>query len=185
MAMIFRRPGGRRHAARKDVRNFSLLLAITRPKVTMMRHTIETVTRSARLGRMVRRATSDTSVSLLRDGAGLCARAARDDCCSSPRLSSSLAAGDFFGARCCGRRSVRLSLRITARNSGLGMATIMAAATRPRAVLYSGTVSRVIRCPRSRVAFMRRAGRDIVRIIDGWPTTRDILHAHQQITAIC
>ena len=32
---------------------------------------------------------------------------------------------------------------------------------------------------------VRRAGRDIIRIIDGWPTTSDILHAHQQITALC
>ena len=32
---------------------------------------------------------------------------------------------------------------------------------------------------------VRRAGRDIVRIIDGWPTTNNLLHAHQRITALC
>jgi len=32
---------------------------------------------------------------------------------------------------------------------------------------------------------IRQAGRDIVRIIDGWPTTRDLLAAHHRITAIC
>ena len=32
---------------------------------------------------------------------------------------------------------------------------------------------------------VRRAGRDIIRIIDGWPTTSDLLDAHQHITAIC
>ena len=32
---------------------------------------------------------------------------------------------------------------------------------------------------------VRRAGRDIVRIIDGWPTTSDLLDAHQRITALC
>ena len=32
---------------------------------------------------------------------------------------------------------------------------------------------------------VRRAGRDIVRIIDGWPTTSDLLDAHQRISAIC
>ena len=32
---------------------------------------------------------------------------------------------------------------------------------------------------------VRRAGRDIIRIIDGWPTTGDLLDAHQRITAIC
>ncbi len=31
---------------------------------------------------------------------------------------------------------------------------------------------------------VRRAGRDIIRIIDGWPTTADLLKAHQHITAI-
>ncbi len=32
---------------------------------------------------------------------------------------------------------------------------------------------------------VRRAGRDIIRIIDGWPTTNELLHAHQHINAIC
>jgi len=32
---------------------------------------------------------------------------------------------------------------------------------------------------------IRQAGRDIVRIIDGWPTTSDLLDAHQHITALC
>lgn len=32
---------------------------------------------------------------------------------------------------------------------------------------------------------VRRAGRDVIRIIDGWPTTSDLLDAHQRITAIC
>ena len=32
---------------------------------------------------------------------------------------------------------------------------------------------------------VRRAGRDIIRIIDGWPTTNELLHAHDRITAIC
>ena len=32
---------------------------------------------------------------------------------------------------------------------------------------------------------VRRAGRDIIRIIDGWPTTSNLLDAHQRITAIC
>ena len=32
---------------------------------------------------------------------------------------------------------------------------------------------------------VRRAGRDIIRIIDHWPTTNDLLDAHQRITAIC
>lgn len=32
---------------------------------------------------------------------------------------------------------------------------------------------------------VRRAGRDVMRIIDGWPTTGDLLDAHQRITAIC
>ena len=32
---------------------------------------------------------------------------------------------------------------------------------------------------------IRQAGRDVVRIIDGWPTTGDLLAAHQRITAIC
>lgn len=31
---------------------------------------------------------------------------------------------------------------------------------------------------------VRRAGRDIVRIIDGWPTTSDLLDAHQRITTL-
>lgn len=31
---------------------------------------------------------------------------------------------------------------------------------------------------------VRKAGRDIVRILDGWPTTRDLLDAYQHITAI-
>ena len=31
---------------------------------------------------------------------------------------------------------------------------------------------------------VRRAGRDIVRIIDGWPTASDLLDAHQRITAL-
>jgi hypothetical protein len=32
---------------------------------------------------------------------------------------------------------------------------------------------------------IRQAGRDIMRIIDGWPTTDDLLAAHRCITAIC
>ena len=32
---------------------------------------------------------------------------------------------------------------------------------------------------------VRRTGRDIVRIIDAWPTTSDLLDAHQRITALC
>ena len=32
---------------------------------------------------------------------------------------------------------------------------------------------------------VRRAGRDVMRIIDGWPTTTDLLDAHRRITAIC
>ena len=32
---------------------------------------------------------------------------------------------------------------------------------------------------------VRRAGRDIVRILDGWPTTTDLLDANHRITAIC
>jgi hypothetical protein len=32
---------------------------------------------------------------------------------------------------------------------------------------------------------VRRAGRDIIRIIDNWPTTSDILDAHHHITALC
>jgi hypothetical protein len=32
---------------------------------------------------------------------------------------------------------------------------------------------------------IRRAGRDTIRIIDGWPTTTDLLHAHQHIAALC
>ncbi|HRB04271.1 MAG TPA: IS1380 family transposase [Ilumatobacteraceae bacterium] len=32
---------------------------------------------------------------------------------------------------------------------------------------------------------VRRAGRDVMRIVDGWPTTGDLLDAHQRITAIC
>lgn len=32
---------------------------------------------------------------------------------------------------------------------------------------------------------VRRAGRDIVRIIDGWPTTTDLLDAHRRINALC
>ena len=32
---------------------------------------------------------------------------------------------------------------------------------------------------------VRRAGRDIIRIIDGWPTTSDLLDAHRRITALC
>jgi hypothetical protein len=32
---------------------------------------------------------------------------------------------------------------------------------------------------------VRRAGRDVMRIIDGWPTTRDLLDAHRRITAFC
>jgi len=32
---------------------------------------------------------------------------------------------------------------------------------------------------------VRSAGRDVMRIIDGWPTTGDLLDAHQRITAIC
>ena len=32
---------------------------------------------------------------------------------------------------------------------------------------------------------VRRAGRDIIRIIDGWPTTADLLDAHKRITALC
>ncbi len=31
---------------------------------------------------------------------------------------------------------------------------------------------------------VRRAGRDIIRIIDGWPTTADLLDAHQRINAL-
>jgi len=31
---------------------------------------------------------------------------------------------------------------------------------------------------------VRRAGRDIIRIIDGWPTTTDLIDAHQRITAL-
>ena len=30
-----------------------------------------------------------------------------------------------------------------------------------------------------------RAGHDIIRIINGWPTTNDLLNAHQHITALC
>ncbi len=32
---------------------------------------------------------------------------------------------------------------------------------------------------------IKRAGRDVMRIIDGWPTTSDLLDAHRRITAIC
>jgi len=32
---------------------------------------------------------------------------------------------------------------------------------------------------------IRRAGNDIVRIIDGWPTADDLVDAHQRITALC
>ncbi len=32
---------------------------------------------------------------------------------------------------------------------------------------------------------VRRAGRDIIRIINGWPTTSDLLDAHQRITTFC
>ena len=32
---------------------------------------------------------------------------------------------------------------------------------------------------------VRRAGRDIVRIIEHWPTTNDLLDAHHRITALC
>jgi len=32
---------------------------------------------------------------------------------------------------------------------------------------------------------IRRAGRHIIRILDGWPTTSDLLNAHQRITALC
>ena len=32
---------------------------------------------------------------------------------------------------------------------------------------------------------VRRAGRDVIRILDGWPTTSDLLDAHQRITTIC
>ena len=32
---------------------------------------------------------------------------------------------------------------------------------------------------------VRRAGRDVMRIIDGWPTTTDLIDAHRRITAIC
>ena len=32
---------------------------------------------------------------------------------------------------------------------------------------------------------VRRAGRDIIRIIDNWPTTSDIIGAHHHITALC
>ena len=32
---------------------------------------------------------------------------------------------------------------------------------------------------------VRRAGRDVIRIIDGWPTTKDLLDAHQRITTNC
>ena len=32
---------------------------------------------------------------------------------------------------------------------------------------------------------VRRARRDIIRIIDGWPTTNDLVGAHRRITAIC
>ena len=32
---------------------------------------------------------------------------------------------------------------------------------------------------------VRRAGRDIIRIIDAWPTAADLLDAHHRITAIC
>ena len=32
---------------------------------------------------------------------------------------------------------------------------------------------------------VRRAGRDIIRIIDGWPTTSDLLNAHHHITELC
>ena len=32
---------------------------------------------------------------------------------------------------------------------------------------------------------VRRAGRDIIRIIDAWPTASDLLDAHHRITAIC
>jgi hypothetical protein len=31
---------------------------------------------------------------------------------------------------------------------------------------------------------VRRGGRDIIRIIDGWPTTADLLDAHRRITAL-
>lgn len=30
-----------------------------------------------------------------------------------------------------------------------------------------------------------RAGRDIIRVIDGWPTTNELLHAHRQIATLC
>jgi hypothetical protein len=32
---------------------------------------------------------------------------------------------------------------------------------------------------------IRRAGRTIIRIIDGWPTTGDLLQAHERISALC
>jgi hypothetical protein len=32
---------------------------------------------------------------------------------------------------------------------------------------------------------VRRAGREIIRIIDGWPSTTDLLAAHHRITALC
>jgi hypothetical protein len=32
---------------------------------------------------------------------------------------------------------------------------------------------------------VRRAGRDIIRIIDAWPTTQALLDAHHRITALC
>ena len=32
---------------------------------------------------------------------------------------------------------------------------------------------------------IRQAGRDIIRIIDDWPTTSDLLDAHQRIAALC
>ncbi len=31
---------------------------------------------------------------------------------------------------------------------------------------------------------VRRAGRDIMRVLDGWPTTRELLHAYQHIAAL-
>ena len=35
------------------------------------------------------------------------------------------------------------------------------------------------------VRIIKRAGRTIIRIIDGWPTTSDLLRAHERITALC
>ena len=32
---------------------------------------------------------------------------------------------------------------------------------------------------------VRKAGRDIIRIIDGWPTTNDLLRANKRINALC